>query len=125
MRKTSFFVVALVSAVGFAGAALAEDNDGAPPNCPGGNLKGTFTCTGPLLHQTCTEGPPWHCEHPPSTDPPKATLGNPGTGGHGRNFGNIKNGNNNLTVNGNSGQGSNSLKGKLLFQGGTHKKNMQ
>lgn len=72
----------LIAAMGTAlltAAAQAED----APNCPGGNLKGTYSCSGPLLHPVCSEGPPWHCEHPADTDPPKATLGGFG-GGSGR-----------------------------------------
>ena len=77
-------LVAAMSTVFLTAAAYAED----APNCPGGNLKGTFHCTGPIGSQTCTEGPPWHCEHPPETDPPKA-MGGFGSGPSHPRFNNI------------------------------------
>jgi hypothetical protein len=71
LRTAKLILIAAMGTACFTVAAFAED----APNCPGGNLKGTFHCTGPIGSQTCSEGPPWHCEHPPETDPPKAMGG--------------------------------------------------
>lgn len=50
------FTIIMASSV----AALAE-----APQCPGGGVaKGTFHCSGPVLHPVCTEGPPWTCSLP-------------------------------------------------------------
>lgn len=70
LRTARLILIATMGTALFTAAAMAED----APNCPGGNLKGTFTCSGPILHPVCSEGPPWHCEHPPETDPPKAQI---------------------------------------------------
>jgi len=75
LRTARLILIATMGTACFTVAAFAED----APNCPGGNLKGTYSCSGPILHPVCSEGPPWHCEHPPETDPPKAQL----TGGFG------------------------------------------
>ncbi len=79
LKSARLILIAAMGTACFTAAAFAED----APNCPGGNLKGTFSCSGPILHPVCSEGPPWHCEHPPETDPPKAELGGGNTGfGH-------------------------------------------
>jgi hypothetical protein len=70
LRTAKLILATTVGIACFTAGALAED----APNCPGGNLKGTFSCTGPIAHPVCSEGPPWHCEHPPSTDPPKLQV---------------------------------------------------
>ena len=88
LRTAKLLLLALLGTATLTAAAFAEE----APNCPGGNLKGTITCTG-LLHPVCTEGAPWHCEHPADTDPPKAqTFGSNGGNGNGNGrpkFGNI------------------------------------
>ena len=84
LRTAKLILIAAAGTAFLTAAAYAED----APNCPGGNLKGTITCSGPLLHPVCTEGPPWHCEHPPETDPPKAMGGFGGDSSHPR-FNNI------------------------------------
>ena len=93
LRTAKLILIATMGTACFTVAAFAED----APNCPGGNLKGTITCTGPLLHPVCTEGPPWHCEHPPETDPPKAMGGFGGGTSHPR-FNNIGKLGGNLTM---------------------------
>jgi hypothetical protein len=75
LKTLRLILIATMGTACFTAAAFAED----APNCPGGNLKGTIKCTG-LINPVCTEGPPWHCEHPPETDPPKATMGGFGGG---------------------------------------------
>ena len=117
LRSAAFIAVATLGIAGLTTAVLAEDN-GAPPNCPGGNLKGTITCTGPVLHPTCTEGPPWTCELTKDKDPPKATLGGDGSGHHRFNFGNITTGGQLMVDGGNKGSGP---KTKNLMFSGAHK----
>jgi len=118
LRSVLFVAVAVVGTAGFATAVLAEDNGGAPPNCPGGNLKGTFKCTGMPPNQTCTEGAPWTCELTKDKDPPKAELGGGNGSGHHRfNFGNVMSGGT-MTMNGGNTNGGHKNK-NLMFEGGT------
>ena len=84
LRTAKLILVAVLGTAFLTAAAMAED----APNCPGGNLKGTYSCSGPILHPVCSEGPPWHCEHPPETDPPKA-MGGFGSGSSHPRFNNV------------------------------------
>ena len=93
LRTAKLILVAVLGTVFLTATAMAED----APNCPGGNLKGTYSCSGPVLHPVCSEGPPWHCEHPPETDPPKA-MGGFGSGPSHPRFNNIGKFGSNLSV---------------------------
>ena len=119
LKTATFILVAAIGTMSFAVAAYADaKGDDGPPACPGGTVKGTITCTGPVLTPTCTEGAPWTC----TLDGKVSSIGGidiGGGNGNGRNrfnFGNIGFGGG-LVLQGNAGGNGRPGRGAGAFGG--------